>query len=63
MLGTAGSTELPDGDKQDVMAEYDDKGDGDERIIDDNGVRYGLTELLVKGQMNIIRKAKWLEWG
>ena len=37
-----------DGDKQDVMAEYDDKGDGDERNMNDNGVRYGLTELLVK---------------
>ena len=30
------------------MAEYDDKGDGDERNMNDNGVRYGLTELLVK---------------
>ena len=43
--------------------EYDGKGDGDERNINDNGVRYGLTELLVKGQMIIIYKAKWLEWG
>ena len=47
MLGTAGSTELPDGEKQDD-GEYDDKGDGDERNMNDNGVRYGLTELLVK---------------